>query len=1784
MLAFLHSSVRGLMAVLAAAIFFTVSVPFAKGQSTLYLTAADALNTSSFTNPLTGAASGFSVTGVGPGVAAVAGNNYVVAGAFAIRTPPDNVVHTFPGLSLTLSPTGALYSSQMTFKTAGTNGAGIETVNLILNSGFINMGTGNGTFDVATLAGTMSVTSSSALGADAAEVLQINSTVSGTGALQIGGGIVNGVLINQGQSQGLVSFAAANTNYSGIISVGSLVGTSSVPSSANAGLQGSNSGSTNVLQAFGTGQINLYSAVNSTAGTVNGYTGITSLTLLANGSGGSQTIVTGNGVTGNNLNVTNSATVNLNHFSGSNTGSVFQFNNLSIGGSAFNHVAFDAGEHQRIRIANRRHDLRHGAGRHHQFQLRAIELDQSRLHHQHVLKRRESYPRAGLDRVLYDAQRFAHYRQRRQCLEHRLQRRHLDARRLVEQLHRHDDDQQRHAKSRRCQLRARRQRDGLCGNFAVEPWREQPHLRRDHRVEHGRIDRGVHLDHRRRAEPEHRQQLQRQRGGPGQRHQRHQRRLVGRRLRHAVSDGHQRHVRAVYGFGGHERHFAYHVGLEHLCGQRQRTRRRRQFHERRHQRVLPDGSCGQQYDHRAEPLRGEVPEQRGPKLRAALPSASNVLNVGNLYVAVGKEGGGGGTASVISFNGQPGTLTLNGASGPGSRAEVEMGVYNVNGTGNSPTGLINLTGGTANLNIDTFSLGVGSAANINGQSPAGTFIFNAGTVNVNNLLLGATTVANSAGTGAGVFGTFTIGGGTLTVNNSFGLGFNQGGLTPPVGTFNLNGGVAVVACPIQSSGGTSTFNFGGGTLMAGASSTTFMQGLTGANVGNSGAFIVPGGNNITIAQALQPTGGTSTGGLTESGAGVLTLAGSSTFVGPTTINGAVNATFLANVNMPSPIGKGSASGSPADLVIDGGTLQYTGSVPASTNRLFTVGGSGAAALDASGNANGSMTIGSAGGAIAFANTTAPATLTLTGSGAGAAAGTLGAVVGDSNPGNFTTSLVKSGTGQWNLAAANTYTGPTNVNAGGLYVNGSLPSSGTVNVAAGAALGGTGSAGNAFVSPGGGIDVSANGSTTLTLTSLNFGGNGTISMPAFTNTGSVALLAGSLTAGGAAGSLQINFPNVPVPNGTYRLIGYGSIGGSGFSAFSVGQSGSLGARQTTALLNNPGEIDYQVNGQTPFWNGTQTDWKTTNAWTLQPSGVPTTFITGDNDNFTDSAGSGTIAVTISQGNVAPISVTINNNAASYSFGGAYGIIDGGSPTYLVKSGTGSLTIANTNGYSGGTTFSAGLVTLNSPMALGTGSLAVNGGTLNANFAQSVSAVTLGAAVLNANAIGALGSGPLTIGAPSGSGTLSANFAQAVSSVTLNAGLLNINDPSAIGGGLLTIAGGTLDNTSGTPVALTTNNSQSWNADIVFNGSNSLDTGTGTVALGASRVVTVLGNNLSVGGISGTGFSLTKAGSGTLTLTGANTYDSGTLVLAGLLQVTGGSNSLSTIGGITTSGGTLDLGGQGQSTVGLISFQGGSAQNGTLTEAGASAFDAQSGAVTAVLAGNVGLNKTTTGSVVLGGSNAYTGKTTVGAGVLQLAAPNGYLPPVSAITITGGTLDLGTQSQSTSGVITFQGGIVQNGTLTESNTANAFAAQSGTVTAVLAGGVSLNKTTTGSVLLVANNLYTGNTTVSAGLLQMAGTNVYAGTTTVSGGSLQLLATNALPATTSLVFSGSPTVDLAGTTSQTIAGLTATGASVIQNIGAGQSLSIVSGTAGAVVNLSSITNENNVSLTVAGSARSS
>jgi len=152
---------------------------------------------------------------------------------------------------------------------------------------------------------------------------------------------------------------------------------------------------------------------------------------------------------------------------------------------------------------------------------------------------------------------------------------------------------------------------------------------------------------------------------------------------------------------------------------------------------------------------------------------------------------------------------------------------------------------------------------------------------------------------------------------------------------------------------------------------------------------------------------------------------------------------------------------------------------------------------------------------------------------------------------------------------------------------------------------------------------------------------------------------------------------------------------------------------------------------------------------------------------------------------------------------------------------------------------------------------------------------------------------------GAGALTFNSANTYSGGTfLSAGTLNINDNAALGAtnSKLVITGGSIDNTGSGAVTMTNNNAQNWNGDFTFIGNQNLNIGTGTVTLGTSPTVRVNGSILNLdGGIvdGGAGYALTKAGVGSLTLRGTNTYTGLTTVLGGSLDIYG--NQSAAIGG-------------------------------------------------------------------------------------------------------------------------------------------------------------------------------------------------------------------------------------------------------------------------------------------------
>ncbi len=173
-------------------------------------------------------------------------------------------------------------------------------------------------------------------------------------------------------------------------------------------------------------------------------------------------------------------------------------------------------------------------------------------------------------------------------------------------------------------------------------------------------------------------------------------------------------------------------------------------------------------------------------------------------------------------------------------------------------------------------------------------------------------------------------------------------------------------------------------------------------------------------------------------------------------------------------------------------------------------------------------------------------------------------------------------------------------------------------------------------------------------------------------------------------------------------------------------------------------------------------------------------------------------------------------------------------------------------------------------------------------------------------------------------------------------------------------------------------------------------------------------------------------------------------------------------------------------------------------------------TNLITGSGAIIQTGVGTLTLTGANTYAGGTTVSAGTLSLSGAGTLGSTANSLAVTGGTLDLGTTTQTQNGGVAQSGGTIQGGTLSTvsyqmtggtlaaSGTVNAstiFDMQAGTVNGVLAGAGALSKTTGGTVILNGANTYSGGTTLSTGTIQV-GNNTALGTgaLTLNGGRLR------------------------------------------------------------------------------------
>ncbi|MBN8420281.1 MAG: autotransporter-associated beta strand repeat-containing protein [Verrucomicrobia bacterium] len=510
----------------------------------------------------------------------------------------------------------------------------------------------------------------------------------------------------------------------------------------------------------------------------------------------------------------------------------------------------------------------------------------------------------------------------------------------------------------------------------------------------------------------------------------------------------------------------------------------------------------------------------------------------------------------------------------------------------------------------------------------------------------------------------------------------------------------------------------------------------------------------------------------------------------------------------------------------------------------------------------------------------------------------------------------------------------------------------------------------------------------------------------TGTGTTIVIDGTLSESGGSFGFTKTGAGAATLSGINTFTGAVSVNQGSLTANSIADGGAASA------LGAGTTIRFGTAGQTGMLIYTGTGASTNRSVVLASTGTGGGTVTNN--------GSGGLIFTGTFANSGAASKTFTlsgSNTSANEFQAAL-VDSNGSALSFVKSGLGAWTLSGSSSFTGAVSVNQGALTITSLADSGVNSAAGAGDTINlgsgtttagtliytgsgavTNRAINLAATTSGGATISSSGSGGLifagvfsnaGSGTktLTLGGTytggnkiqsvlsDGNGTLAIAKVDAGTwalsgdntfsgTVSLSAGTLALNSATAIGTGTLILVGGTLDNTSGAALTLSTNNAVSLNGSITFGGTSSLSLGSGVVTLGnANRDITLNGSStltlgelqwnsvagtrvltvnqgtegsakLILGGfrlninadtaarnrtISGTGdveisgavlngnaFSngLIYAGSGTLTLSDVNGYTGTTLVNGGTLKMSG-SGSIATSSGLTISSGTFDVG--------------------------------------------------------------------------------------------------------------------------------------------------------------------------------------------------------------------------------------------------------------------------------------
>ena len=1018
------------------------------------------------------------------------------------------------------------------------------------------------------------------------------------------------------------------------------------------------------------------------------------------------------------------------------------------------------------------------------------------------------------------------------------------------------------------------------------------------------------------------------------------------------------------------------------------------------------------------------------------------------------------------------------------------------------------------------------------------------------LVLGMSPAAWAGAGGAGGAGEPTVGqaggaGGSTTVTGSTGgaagagAGGGTGGTVGAVGTPGGNGGGATDGTSGGGGGGAGATTFQGTGNGDNPSGSTFDGGAAGSggdasNGGGGGGGA--GGNAVSITQAtgtttnegtfnggaggeggLSATGSGGNGGTGGSGIALQPLgAGGAAFVNTGTITGGAGGNGgFSNI---SGGGAGGNGGIGIEIQGSGVTVINSGVVSGGAAGGFSspggVSGTAGDAVFLNGDNN---TLQLQAGSSITGNVVATGTGETLDLG-GATNSTFDtSTLGASAQYQGFDSLTKDGSSTWTLTGTTTFTGSVAVNGGILEVS-SQSNIGTGNLA----LNGGEFLTSASTTMSEGVALgqgTVNTLATVAGTTTTYSGiisdsttAGALTIGDTTNTGTVVLSATNTYSGGttvAGGTLEVSSQgnigtgNLTLDNGEFLTSATTTI--SSTVTFTPNETNTLAAvAGTTATYS--GDISSN-NGGVTIGDATNTGTivlSGNNAYTggTTVTGGTTLEVSSQNNigggNLILDGGELLTTASTTMGEFVELEGSSPNTLAAVAgttttYSGL--ILGGGVLTVGDPTNTGTVVLTNFNDYGGGTTVSGGTLEVSSQNNIGFGNLTLNGGefltstgttmgedvALTAGTTNTLATVAGTTTIYSGTISDSTTAGALTIGDGTNTGTIVLSGANTYSGgTTVTGATLEVSSQGNIGTGNLALIGGELLTTATT--AMSEGVTLSAGATNTLAGS----AGTTTTYSGAISDATTNGA-LTIGDGTNTG---------TIVLTHANTYSGGTTVNDATLEISsqgniGTGNVVLNAGEVLTSASTTM--GEGVTlTTGEINTL--AAVAGTKTTYSGTISDATTdGALTIGDGAN-------TGTIVLSGSNNYSGGTTVTGGAALEVASAANLG-TGNIALDGGKL-LTSTSTTVNKTVVLSSGVTNTlaavaGTLVNYENIISDATTNGALT--IGDGVN-----TGTVALTAVNSYSGGTTITGGATLATGSEVSLGTgiVTIDGGKLMIL----------------------------------------------------------------------------------